>query len=274
MYTVNGVELDNETYGWSLLRASQMLTGVTKNLNSTTVPWRNGVIPKIPASRGGVTTVIVVKTSGTNLDRLYRLFSINGGVGTLELTADNTRYALFELASIDSAGRTAEDESVVVTITVRIPTADWRSVAETVVAPATVADSPHAFTLLPGISAEVFDADIFVGGNFGTFQLVDSSTGSWLATRVAWPYVSGTGLLYQGATGRAFRSLVSDPWTPGADMSGYIDVSGGGGFRITPDDTAGIDSPHASLSLTTGSRTSLTFGFRAYNAFLLRNGDL
>lgn len=273
MYTVNGVQLDNTGYGWSFLRASTMLTGVTKNLSNTAVPGKNGVLSRIRAYRGAPSATIVIKTPGTALDNLYNLFNQNGGVGFLELTADTTRAALFEVQSIDSAGRTAADSTVVVTIVVRFPTADWRDVAETVIAPATVADSPHALTLLTGISAEISDMDVFVGGNFGTFTLTDSQ-GSWLSTRGTWPYVASTGILYQGSTGRAFRATTAAPWTPGADMSGYIDFSSGGGFNITPDPASGIDTPHASLSLVTGARTSLTFGLRAYNAYLLRNGDV
>jgi hypothetical protein len=220
------------------------------------------------------TAVIVVKTPGVNLSRLYRLFSMNGGIGFLELTSDTSRAILFEVASFDSAGRTAEDETVVVTIAIRFPTADWRDVAQTVIAPSSITDSPHALHLFEGIEAEIYDADVFVGGNFGTFTLTDAGSGAWLSTRVAWPYVSGTGVLYQGSSGRAFRATVAAPWTPGADMSSYIDVSGGGGFRITPDATEGIDDPYANLSLVTGSRTSLTFGLRAANAYLLRDGDV
>jgi hypothetical protein len=255
------------------MRASQMLTGISKTLNNTSVPGRNGVIGKIPSYRGAPSTTIIVKTPGTALDQLYSLFTQNNGVGFLELTADTSRAALFELQSIDSAGRTAGDESVVVTIVVRFPTADWRAVAETVIAPATVSTSPASTNLLAGITAEISDEDVFIGGNFSTFKLTDVGSGSWLSSRIAWPYVASTGMLYQGSTGRAFRATTAAPWTPTTDMSGYVDLSGGG-FRITPDPATGIDNPSANLSLVTGAQTSLTFGLRAYNAYLLRNGDL
>jgi hypothetical protein len=216
-----------------------------------------------------------MRSTGDAIDALYALFYQNGGVGYLSLMDDPDRHALFELTSMDVQGIDAMDELNTVTIGLRFPTADWRSVDELIYTPTAVTDAIATFELYDGIGAEITDADIFVGGNFGNFELTDEGTGSWLKTIVTWPYVAGTGMLYVAGSGRAFRANVSAPWTPLSEMTSYVDQSGGGGFRISPA-PVGLDpfTRHASLELVTSSQASLTFGLRARNAYLVRNGDL
>lgn len=275
MYSVNGIALDNPGYGWTMMRASQVLTGLTKGLASVTIPGRKGVLSGIPSYAGAPTSTIVVKTHDVGLETLYRLFGQNDGVGFLTITADTSRSVLFEVASISPSGINGFDETILVTISLRHPTADWRDVALTTHAPATETNAIANYSILSGISSDISDADIFVGGNFTNFELDDVASGSWVKTVKTWPYVSGTGVLFRGSTGQAYRANVSAPWTPTADMTEYVDVSGGGGFRISPDPSGGDPSVGiASLKLITASQTSLTFGWRAYNSYLLRNGDI
>lgn len=275
MYSINDIPLDNPLYGWSMLRASQVLSSVTKGLSSVTIPGRPGVLPGIPSYRGAPVATIVVRTPDTGLEALYRLFGQNGGIGYMNVTADATRRTLFELTSISSDGITAGDELINSTISLRFPTSDWRDTDLTTITPSGVIDAIANFSVLDGISAEIADADIFIGGDFGNFELDDAGSGSWLKTILSWPYVSGTGLLFKGATGQAFRAETTAPWVPTDDMTEYIDVSGGGGFKITPDSSGGDPSVGiASLKLITANQTLLTFGWRAQNAYVLRNGDI
>lgn len=273
MYKVNGVALDDTSRGWYMLRRSQILNSVSKSLSAVSIPGRNGVLPGVPAFRGATTSMIVMRCPGTELENLYALFLQNGGTGLLELADDSSRVAVFELASIDPQGINAKDELVNVSITLRFPTAEWRDTTQTVSAPSSVTDPVETFDILPDISSDITDMDIFIGGNFGNFELEDVGSGSWLHSVLSWPYVAGTGLLYVGATGQAFRATTASPWVPVTDMSQYVDVSGGGGFRITPTLIGGDPSDRiAQLELTTTSQTSLTFGFRATNSYALRNG--
>lgn len=274
MYSINGVALDNEIFGWSLLRRSQPLLGVTKELSSVSVPGRHGVLRGVPAYKGAPTVTLVIRTLGASLEALYATFEANGGTGLFSITADTDRSAVFELMSIDPQGINAEDELVNVSVTLRFPTSDWRATARTAVAPASVSTPVQDFTAFANIGSDITDGDIFVGGNFGNFQLIDAGSGSWVKTAITWPHVASTGLLYVGATGQAFRAATSSPWVPVTDMTNYVEVSGGGGFRISPTWTTDPSDRIAQLELTTTSQSGVTFGVRGFNAYALRNGDL
>lgn len=274
MYSVNGVPLDNDDFGWRLLRRSQPLTATARNLSSVVVPGRNGVLAGVPSFKTAATTVLVVRTTGESLEALYSLFEKNRGIGRLELEDDSTRSTVFELASIDPQGINAEDELINVTIGLRIPSGEWRDTARTTMDSTSVTTPVQSFDFLAGIGSEIIDGDIFIGGNFGNFELEDVGSGSWIKTIQTWPHVASTGLLYVGATGQAFRATTASPWTPTADMSDYIDVSGGGGFRISPTWSSDPSDRIATLELTTTNQSGVTFRARAYNAYALRNGEV
>jgi hypothetical protein len=274
MYSINGQPLDNPTFGWTLLRRTQLLTGVTKNLSTVTVPGRNGAIQGIPAFKGVPSATLVIRTPDTGLEALYAVFEKNGGRGLMNLTEDTSRVAEFELASIDPQGINAEDELINVTVTIRFPTADWRDTAQTITAPATPGSPVSTFNVLAGIGSDIADGDIFIGGGFGNMELRDIGSGSWIKTVITWPTIAGTGLLYVGSTGQAYRANTATPWTPTADMSQYVTVSGGGGFRVTPTWTTNPSDRIAKVELTTTSQSGVTFRVRAFNAYALRNGGI
>lgn len=275
MYQINGVSLDNDQFGWRLMRSTQALSGVTKRLSNVEVAGRPGVLPGIPSFRGAAMPTFVVRTPGENVETLYALVEQNGGVGTLTLEDDPSRAAAFELASIAAVGLTAMDELVDVTITLRIPSGVWRAVSRTTVTPASLATAVVERDYMPGISAEITDGDIFIAGNFGNMQITDLGSGSWLKTVQTWPNVAGTGLLFVGATGQAFRSTTADPYTPTTDMSAYVDYSGGGGFRMTPFAVGGDPTNRvARLRIVTTNQSGVTIGLRAYNSYTLRNGGV
>lgn len=273
-YLINGHDLNNDTLGWRFLRDSQVITGVTKTLSSVVVPGRNGVLQGIPAYKGAPVAPLVVMTPGRSLEALYALFEHNGGVGTFARASDTTRQAIFELASISSTGINTSDGLIKVTISVRFPTSDWRDTASTTVGPTSVTTPVQDFTMLTGISSDIIDADIFLAGNWGNFQLSDIGSGSWLKTIKTLSYTSGSGILYVGATGQAFRATTAAPWTPVSDVSDYVDVSGGGGFRISQNWTTDPGTRAAKLELTTTSQTGVALTVRTYNAYSLRADDL
>lgn len=274
MYSINGFPLDNPSFGWKLLRRSQILTGVTKKLHTVTIPGRNGTLKGIAAYKGEVFGTFVIRTVDTGLEPLYALFEKDGGMGVLMQTDDSSRYTIFELSSIDAEGINGSDKLINVTITVRFPTADWRATDPTITAPVTPSSPVSTFEILPDIGSDITDMDIFIGGGFGNMELLDTGSGSWIKTTSTWPFVSDTGLLYVGATGQAFRATTAAPWTPTADMSQYVATSGGGGFRISPTWTTSPSDRIAQVELTTTSQSGVTFRVRAYNAFALRNGDI
>lgn len=273
MYSANGIALDDRTKNWRMLRGTQLITQVNKRLSSVTVPGRHGVVPGIQALKNAPTATIQIRCPGESVHLLYTIFEKNGGQGLLTLTDDTSRAAVFEVTSLDTQGITAFDELVTFTATVRFPTADWRETALSTMASTSVTDPVQEFQYFEGMTADIADMDIFVGGDFGNFELQDTVSGSWIHTAQTWPHVADTGLLYVGSTGQAFRAATASPWTPTADMSDYIDVSGGG-FRITPDWDTDPSDTIGTLELTTTSQSGVTFRVRGYNAFTLRNGEV
>ena len=274
MYSINGIPLDNDTLNWRLLRRSQPILPVLKNTVDVVVPGRHGVLQGVPSFKSPPSATLVVQTPLSGLEALYVLFERNGGRGLLTATADTARAAVFELTSIAPEHIAEEEKLLNVSITMRFPTADWRETAYTTVTPASVTDPVEYMDILSGIGSDVIDADIFIGGNFGNFELLDGGSGSWLRTALTWPHTSGTGLLYVGATGQAFRATNANPWTPTADVSNLIETSGGGGFRISPTWVSTPSDRIARLSLTTTAQSGVTFGFRAKNAYAIRDGDI
>jgi hypothetical protein len=155
-----------------------------------------------------------------------------------------------------------------VTITLSAYQGVWRDKDKVTVGPVDITTPVQALNVLSGMSAPVYDGEIFLRGVFGDFTLVDTASGSWLKTARAWPGSSSTGLLYIGATQQAFSANESNPWVPVADMSGYIDVSPNGGFRMSPVFVGGDPADRrVELSLTTITQTSTTLRVRAKRAY-------
>ena len=270
MYEINGVPLDNDPMGWRLLRRSQALTTVGRSLSNVVIPGRSGVLPGVPSFGTAPMTTLVIKTPLENLEALYSLFLRDSGQGTFSVEGDTSRVAVFEVSSIDPQGVGAGDEYVNVTVLIRFPSADWRGTDLVVEGPITPASGVHDLEIMAGISSPIVDGGVFIGGNFGNFSLRDEASGSWLKTVTTWPHVADTGLLYVGSTGQAFRATTAAPWTPTTDMSQYVTVSGGGGFRVTPTWDTDPSDRIAKLKLTTTNQSGVTFSFRALNAYAIR----
>jgi hypothetical protein len=274
MYSVNDVPLDNPDFGWSMLRRSQPLTPVSRTLSSITVPGRNGVIQGVPSYKDAPTVTLVIRTPGGSLDALYALFEANGGSGYFSVTDDPSRHALFETASLAPEGINYQDELVNLTVTLRFPSADWRDTARTTVGPTDLTDPVTTLDLFDGISSDITDMDIFIDGDFGNLELIDQGSGSWLKTIATLPYVSGSGLLWVGATGQAFKATTASPWTPTSDVSNYVDVSGGGGFRFSSTWDTDPSDRSAKMQVTVTNTSDVAITVRAYNAYSLRNGEV
>jgi hypothetical protein len=267
MYSLNGVPLNEGHAGWRILRDGTNTQGGTTNLlNRVPVPGRPGYRPG-PSTYSEQVLVFRVRTPRARLEELLALCD---AATVLTLTDDATKEALVEIASaIPSASDTPMDAVHDVTITVVIYDGVWRDVTAVTEGPLTVDAPTETFSgLLENISAPVFDADIFMRGVFDEFTLTDSG-GSWLKTTREWNLgASDKGLLYVGATKQAFLANESAPWTPLADVSQYVDVSGNGGFRLTPKLVSGNPANReVELSLVTLAQTSTTLRVRAKRAY-------
>ena len=264
MYAINGIPLDENLDGWRLLRSGTAVHGgITKSVSKVATPGRPGYRP-VPSVASEQTVVLRVRTP---LDRMEELLSLANAAAVLTKVTDPTREAAVELLSAIPSSTFPMDALQDVTITLSAYEGAWRDVNLTTVGPLDVTTPTQTFTMFDGLSAPVYDADIFIGGVFDEFRLEDSG-GSWLQTSQPWPGSSTTGLLWVGATQQAFVADESNPWVPSADASQYVDASGNGNFRLTPAHVSGAPSDReVSLELTTLEQTDTTFMIRAKRAY-------
>lgn len=265
MYSLNGISLHEGHTGWRILRdGTQTQGGVRNALVQSRIPDRPGYKPA-PYTFNEAMIVFVVRTPRARLEELLNLVD---AATVVTRTADPTKEARVQVASAVPNGDEPLDGGFDVTISLVIYDGVWRDVDATVVGPTNVSTPVQSFAILAGIGAPVFDADVFIRGVFGEFTLRDSG-GSFLRTTKAWGLGSSTnGLLWVGATKQAFLANESAPWTPVADASQYVDVSGNGGFRLTPALVGGDPKVRrVDLQLTTLSQTSTTLRVRAKRSY-------
>lgn len=270
MYSVNEVPLHNDAFGWQILRGgTQAIAGITRLRTEVAVPGYDGYF-MAPSAREAKLIIFRMKSPLAYLEDLMALVDTQNGL--LSLTDDPSRVAPFELVSALPSGEFPSDEFVYLTITLSVPGAAWRDADADVIGPITIANSTQTIDILSGISAPVRDMDFFLRGDFKEFQLVDSH-GSWVRTTSEWDGSSTTGLLYIGATGQAFLANNASPWVPITDRSNQIDVSGGGGFKITPfylDPPADPTNRRGRMSLTTLEQTDTELTIRVKNAYAIQ----
>jgi len=270
MYSLNGIQLDNEAKGWRVLRrGTQVLSGISKELTKVKVPGYDGYF-RAPSTRSEQMMIINVRTPLESLEELMALVATPTVVVTKD--GDATREAIAELVSAIPSGDFPEDSLVDLTITLNVWGAAWRDVTATVYGPYTVADPVMDIEILTGISAPIRDFDVFLAGDFDEFELVDDG-GSWLKSTASWTGSGTTGMLYVGSTGQTFLANTTSPWVPVSDAGHLVDVSGGGGFKITPQNEVGDPSSrHGKLTLTTLEQTSTAISIRAKGAYAMQYG--
>jgi hypothetical protein len=264
MYSINGRPLNEGHTGWRILRSgTNTQGGINNTLNKVPAPGRNGYVPAVST----FTEQIVVFVVRTPRNRLDELLSLCASASTVTRTADATKMLRVELASAIPSSQAPFDATFDVTITLSAYEGVWRDVDLVTVGPTTIGGPSQTLTMLAGISAPVVDHDIFLRGVFGQMVLLDSG-GSWLKTTRAWPGASGTGLLYVSSSKQAFVANESSPWVPVSDASQYVDVSGNGGFQLTPELVSGNPADRrVKLTLTTLTQTSTTLRVRARRAY-------
>lgn len=246
-------------------RGTNPLSGITQRNTSVVIPGRSGYIPG-PSTTEAPLLVLAVTTPREHLATLYAV--LNKRPLRLSITGDTSREAICELQSALPSSSAPSDAVVRLTITLKIPGGTWRDVTPTI-AGFLVANASQTMTLLSGIDAPIRDMDLFLKGDFGNMQMTDSG-GSYLKTVKTWPGSGSTGLLFNGSSGQAWFANASAPWTPVSDASEYVDMSGGGGFQLTPEMVGGDPSNRqARVTLQTTAQVDTTLEIRAHNAYLL-----
>lgn len=270
MYSINDVDLNNPDRGWVVLRkGTQAVSGVTKALTKVNVPGYDGYF-RAPSTRTEQILVFNMLSPLTELENLLALLT----APSLAVRRDDdpTREAYAELVSAIPSGEYPKDSMVTLTVTLSVYGAAWRDSVMNVYGPTVVSNPIQSVIVLPGLSAPVRDMDVFISGVFGQFTLLDSG-GSWVKSTAAWPGSSTTGMLYVGATGQVFIANTSSPWVPVSDAGHLVDVSGGGGFKITPEIIGGDPSTRQGrLTLTTLTQTSTNITVRAKGAYSMQFG--
>lgn len=264
MYSINGVSLHEGHTGWRVLRdGTNTQGGITNRLNSVPVPGRPGYRPA-PHTFSEQMIVFNVRTPKS---RLEELLALCGEAHTLTRTDDLTKEARVELASAIPSSNAPFDAMQDVSVSLIAYDGVWRDTTPQVFGPEDITSPTQSFNMLSGLSAPIYDMEVFIRGVFGEFVLTDSG-GSFLKTTTAWAGLASTGLLYVGSTGQAFLANESSPWTPVSDASQAVDVSGNGGFRLTPVMVSGNPANRrVELSLTTLTQTSTTLRVRAKRAY-------
>lgn len=276
-YSINGVDIgeaSSNSMGWVLLRnGTNPLGGVTRELNKVVVPGYDGYFTA-PGRSTEQTIILNIKTPRENLDALLAVLSHTGyhtsfpNLGVLSVNVASGKAAYFELASALPASNDSSDGRVTVTATLNIPYGGFRDTSTTETN-TSVTVNPQTFTLASGSSLPIRDADIFIQGDVGTFQITDSK-GSWLRTTSNYVYASGFGILYQGVTGRAFKAANGSPYVPVSDLGFAVDVSGGG-FQMTPKFTPTTpNTRYAELKVLSTNLSGITVKVRWRGAYTVR----
>ena len=271
MYSINGIPLHDALRGWRVLRAgTNTQGGITKTVGKVPSPGRPGYTP----SPNTFTEQMIIFNMRVTRASLESLLMLCDAATTLTRTDDPTKFAAVELSSAIPSSDAPLDAMFDVTITLIAYQGLWRDVTFPAGAAGADGVSPIAITtpvqsiiVMNDLSGPIFDGSLFLRGVFGQFTLTDSGGSSLKTTRV-WPGTASNGLLFFGSTNQAFFANETDPFTPLTDASQYIDVSGNGGFRMTPKMVSGNPAVRrVELSLTTLTQTSTTLRLKAKRAY-------
>lgn len=240
-YSFNGVNFArasaNPFQAFIRRSGTSALAGITNVITKVEVPGRHGYIPA-PSRRTEQTLVFSVAVPRDRLEALLAFLGHTGRnpafphLGELAVSVAPGKAAYYELVSAIPGGDFPNDWRVHLTVTINLPEGAWRDISTTTETRA-ITLNPQTITIAAGISLPITDADIFIAGNVGTMQITDMGSGAWLRTTGAYTHVTGQGLYFQGATGRAFRASTTSPWTPIQDLGFAVDTSGNG-FAMTP----------------------------------------
>ncbi|TQL46668.1 hypothetical protein FB562_2192 [Homoserinimonas aerilata] len=265
MYSVNGIPLDNPTYGWKFRGPSKPISEIIREVLALRVPGRDGV-QTLPGTTAPVTLRLMVQTPKANLETLYSL--LLSPQPTLSVAAAPSRTVEFEFLSSSYEGYGAGESIIDLTVLIRLNGVYWRSAAEVISPVVTIANPTQFVDVLSGMSAPVDDALIWLGGPFGSrFEITDSS-GAWFSCEAAGGNTGG--VLFNSSTGQAFQTTAASPWVPLDELTPWVDRSPGPGFRIAPYLIGGNPSTRVGrLRVVTTSQTGITFRTRARGAYVV-----
>lgn len=249
MYSVNGIPLDNETFGWLFRAPSKPLSEIVAGVGSIRIPGRSGVLTTESPIDAPIIS-LMVQTSRANLETLYAVFRQKNGV--LSLTASSSREVGFTYMSASIAGYGDAESIIDVTFTIRLDGAFWRDKTASTSTAVTLSSSVTA-EVFPGSSAPIEDALVRLTGPFTSVQVTDLGSGSD-SFKYAHSVAAGSALLYDCAD-QSGHVVTSGAWSGGSDVSGKLDYYGAR-FAIRPTFITDPATRAGSLKVVTAGFTS------------------
>ncbi|MCU1441141.1 MAG: hypothetical protein JWP85_2138 [Rhodoglobus sp.] len=217
-YILNGVDLDDNAYGWSIQSSSEPHPGIKKRSLGQRGGQRDGNTP-LPASEDSPIVRLTVRVPDSGV-QMFEAF-IDAEVLIL---GHDSQEAVVEL--IDASPAHGFDFTEFSCL-FRFNEMFWRDPAvATSVAAALAADSV-VVSVMAGLTAPVRDAIVRVKGGFTDLKVIDSR-GSFFHAGLALPNTSW--LRFESDTGRAFTTA-TDVWAGGTEVTGSID-NGAGAYYL------------------------------------------
>lgn len=262
MYSINGIALDNEPFGWVFRGPSKPLSELVKQAQSLSTPGRDELVP-LPSTFESPVLSLVVQTPRENLETLYAVFLQANPM--LSLTDVPWRSVAVEYLGASLEGYGLADGLVDVTFMVRLNGVFWRDADESTSAAVSLSAASVIVPVFPGGSASVRDAIIRVAGQASGLKVADAA-GSWFSYPASLP--AGSFLRFESDTGHAFTTT-TDVWTGGTEVTGVV-VNGPGPYFLEMTPTF-VDpaSRSAKLTVTTTARSGASIQVRGRGAYLV-----
>lgn len=266
MYALDGVPLQNSTYGWRFKRSSEPKVARSvdradfnaSNRDGTTVVRGHLATPTLP---------LTVSSPGTNLERLVLLMSLGT---SLTLASDPSASLYVQAVTVTTVTVSAAGDGLYeVTAVYRAPQVWWRDAAPTTWTSAGLAttSSPGAVSLaiLPATTGWVTDAQVLITGGFDTPRVAGKNS-TWMQYSTT---IYGQWVRFDATKGKAYFGTIgdgADPWTGGSDATSHLDTGAYPYFlELGPSSTG----PGCSLTLSYNRVTwaNSTVAVRASNAY-------
>lgn len=255
-FTINGIDLDSNTFGGHLSDNSSPFPGISNRSLSLTGGGRDG-------------NTFVVPSEDSPIFTFTESVPIGGSEAFLALMDSNTllighdsRQATAELLTIAPGSRTPGYVDYLVTL--RIYDMFWRDTSVGTTAAVTITSGSQVVPVMSGISAPVRDTIIRLKGSLTNPQVTDTlgTFFQYIGT------VSGTNYLrFESATGRAYITT-SNVWTGGTEVTGSV-LNGPTSyfFSLTPLFSDPVTRSGSVTVTSTAQASSPTIEVRAAGAY-------
>jgi len=180
-FTLNGIDLDSNTYGWHLQAESRPKPGLSKRIVSVSGGGRDGNRP-VPMSSDSPIVTLVVRVPEAGEDAFLALL----GSSSLLLGYEAKRATVELLSATGELGLSFTDYTCVF----RVSDMFWRDPAvATTTAAAIVTTTSNQYVIFSGLSAPIRDAIVRVKGG-ATNLLVRDDAGSFFRYNDVLPMTS------------------------------------------------------------------------------------